>query len=76
MARTANFQPGIDPALDRIFCAAIAGFVSNKDFHGPTSQGSPRAAVEFASEVVAIVTGEAIAEGRADLAEYPEREDT
>lgn len=35
-----------------IFNAALTGFIANKDFHGPMSQGSPQAAVEFADEVV------------------------
>lgn len=40
-----------DKELD-IFNAALTGFISNKDFHGPISQGSPMAAVEFANSVV------------------------
>lgn len=35
-----------------IFNAALNGFIANKDFHGPVSQGNAQAAVEFASEVV------------------------
>lgn len=34
-----------------IFMAALTGYIANKDFHGPISQGNPRAAVEFANQV-------------------------
>jgi len=36
----------------QIFLAALQGYISNKNFHGPTSQGSPKAAVDFARECV------------------------
>ena len=41
----------------RIFLAALQGFVSNKDFHGPLSQGSPEAAIEFARACVRAAYG-------------------
>lgn len=36
----------------QIFLAALQGYIANKDFRGPTSPGSPKAAVEFARECV------------------------
>lgn len=36
----------------QIFLAALQGYIANKDFHGPVSQGSPEAAVEFARACV------------------------
>lgn len=46
----------------QIFCAALTGFIANKDFHGVYYQGSPEAAVEFAKEVVAVCSTTAIKE--------------
>ena len=34
-----------------IFNAALAGICANPNFFGPTMQGDPRSAVEFANEV-------------------------
>lgn len=38
----------------QIFCAALTGFIANKDFHCAEYQGNPKAAVDFAKEVVAV----------------------
>lgn len=49
----------------QIFCAALQGFIANKDFHGPVSQGRAWSAVAFAHEVVREAHGLATAEGLA-----------
>ena len=46
----------------QIFCAALNGFISNKDFGGAISQSHPKAAVDFAKQVVAICASTAMGE--------------
>jgi len=46
------YRVGIDPELDAVFNAALTGICANPAFFGPIHQGSPVAAVEFASSVV------------------------
>jgi len=46
----------------QIFCAALTGFISNKDFGGAVSQSQPDAAVDFAKQVVAICASTATEE--------------
>ncbi len=45
------------PGYRDIFNAALTGFVANKDFHGPVSQGKPWAAVAFAYDTVREAVG-------------------
>ena len=47
---------GTDGELDAVFLAALTGVIANPGFFGAVMQGSPVAAVEFASEVVAAIT--------------------
>ena len=42
-------------ALRDVFCAALNGFVANRHFHLVGFQGEPRAAVEFAYDVLKVM---------------------
>lgn len=40
------------PEQMQVFCAALTGFIANRNFDGPLTQGSPFAAIQFAERVL------------------------
>ncbi len=62
------YRVGTDPEFDAVFNSALTGICANPAFFGPVYQGSPFAAVEFASSVVfAIWATPSDKEGGSDL---------
>lgn len=55
----APHQIGHFASRDEVYLAAITGIIANPNFFGAIHQGSPSAAVAFASEVVSETFGDA-----------------